>query len=62
MDTSQSINLSLRSLQRSSIGEGHSQVSDTPELFFDVLAAQRKRLLAVQAKHGDYVSPFTLMA
>jgi len=39
-----------------------TQVSDTPELFFDVLAAQRKRLLAVQAKHGDYVSPFTLMA
>ncbi len=37
-----------------------TQVSDTPQVFFDVLAAQRKRLLAAQTKHGDYISPLTL--
>ncbi len=49
----------LRKLER--IVEIYStQVSDTPQVFFDVLDAQRTRLLATQKKHGDYVSPFTL--
>ena len=36
------------------------EVADTPPVFFDTLTAQRERLLAVQAEHGDYVSPLTL--
>ena len=35
-----------------------TQVSDTPQELFDVLDAQRERLLAAQKQHGDYVSPF----
>ncbi len=37
-----------------------TKVADTPAIFFDTLAAQRDRLLAAQAKHGDYISPLTL--
>ena len=37
-----------------------TEVADTPPILFDVLAAQRDRLLAARAKHGEYVSPFTL--
>ena len=36
------------------------QVADTPAVFFETLAAQRERLLATQAAHGDYVEPATL--
>jgi phosphoenolpyruvate carboxykinase (GTP) len=36
------------------------QVSDTPDVFFEALAAQRERLLATQTLHGDAVSPFSL--
>ena len=37
-----------------------TQVPDTPDVFFKTLQAQRDRLLATQAEHGDYVSPLTL--
>jgi hypothetical protein len=29
-------------------------------VLFDVLAAQRERLEAARAQHGDYISPFQL--
>jgi len=35
-------------------------IADTPEIVFETLAAQRKRLLALQADKGDYVSPLDL--
>jgi len=38
------------------------EVPDAPQVLFDVLAAQRARLLAVQQEHGDYVSPLSLLA
>ena len=38
------------------------EVPDAPQVLFDVLAAQRARLLAVQQEHGDYVSPLALLA
>ena len=37
-----------------------TQVPDTPAVFFDTLAAQRERLIAAQAEHGDHISPLTL--
>lgn len=36
------------------------EVPDVPQVLFDVLAAQRARLLAAQQKYGDYVSPLAL--
>lgn len=33
------------------------EVPDAPEVLFEVLAAQRKRLLAAQEQFGDYVAP-----
>jgi len=36
------------------------QVSDTPQVLYDVLHQQRQRLKAVQEKHGDYISPLVL--
>ncbi|KPK65764.1 MAG: phosphoenolpyruvate carboxykinase [Planctomycetes bacterium SM23_32] len=34
------------------------QVPDAPEVLYEVLQAQRERLEAARARHGDYVSPF----
>ncbi len=34
-----------------------TKVNDTPEILFDVLEEQRKRLLDAQKKHGDYITP-----
>ncbi len=34
-----------------------SQVSDTPQLLFDVLEAQKQRLLQAKEKHGEYITP-----
>ena len=36
------------------------QGPDVPAVLFDVLAAQRERLEAARAQHGDYISPFHL--
>jgi len=36
------------------------QGPDAPAVLFDVLAAQRERLEAARAQHGDYISPFHL--
>ncbi len=36
-----------------------TQVSDTPQIVFDVLAQQRTRLQDARGKHGDYVPPTT---
>jgi phosphoenolpyruvate carboxykinase (GTP) len=38
------------------------KVSDTPQIVFDTFAEVRKRLKAAGDKHGDYISPFDLMA
>jgi phosphoenolpyruvate carboxykinase (GTP) len=38
------------------------KVSDTPQIVFDTFAEVRKRLKAAGDKHGDYISPFHLMA
>jgi len=38
------------------------EVSDAPAVLFEVLAAQRERLLAVRRRLGDYVSPDALPA
>jgi phosphoenolpyruvate carboxykinase (GTP) len=38
-----------------------TKVDDTPQAFFDMLEAQRRRLNAVRKEHGDYVSPFDLI-
>ncbi len=35
-------------------------VADTPEIVFEILSAQRKRLEKLQASRGDYVSPMDL--
>ncbi|NOZ23327.1 MAG: phosphoenolpyruvate carboxykinase (GTP) [Planctomycetes bacterium] len=37
-----------------------TQVTDTPQIVFDVLAQQRQRLTEARKKHGDYVSPFDI--
>jgi len=37
-----------------------TEVSDTPEVLFDVLDRQRERLAEAQARYGDYISPFDL--
>lgn len=37
-----------------------TKVNDTPQVLFDVLEEQRKRLLEAQKKHGDYIVPGTL--
>lgn len=43
------------------VGKFHrSEVSDAPPVLSKVLDEQRKRLLEVQKRHGDYVSPFNL--
>jgi len=39
-----------------------NKVSDTPQIVFDTFAEVRKRLKLAQDKHGDYISPFDLMA
>jgi phosphoenolpyruvate carboxykinase (GTP) len=36
-----------------------TQVENSPETVFEVLAAQRKRLEAARRKHGDYISPLS---
>jgi len=36
------------------------QVPDTPQIVFELLQAQRERLLTVRDREGDYVSPFDL--
>ena len=37
-----------------------TKVSDTPEILFEILHQQKKRLEELKAKQGDYVSPLTL--
>ena len=37
-----------------------TEVSDTPQAVFTVLAEQKKRLVKAQEEYGDYLSPFTL--
>ena len=37
-----------------------TQVSDTPEVLFEVLESQRERLLKAREKYGDYISPEAL--
>ena len=37
-----------------------NEVIDTPDLVFEVLKAQKERLLEAQKKYGDYISPFDL--
>jgi phosphoenolpyruvate carboxykinase (GTP) len=37
-----------------------TQVMNAPQILFDVLEEQRKRLLSAQAKHGDYILPSEL--
>jgi phosphoenolpyruvate carboxykinase (GTP) len=39
-----------------------SQVKDTPPVLFEVLEAQRKRLLEYRQKYGDYISPDQLIS
>jgi phosphoenolpyruvate carboxykinase (GTP) len=39
-----------------------TRVPDTPQIVFDVIAAQRARLNETREKFGDYVSPLTLRA
>jgi len=34
-----------------------TKVSDTPDILFDILEEQKKRLKAAQEKYGDYVAP-----
>jgi phosphoenolpyruvate carboxykinase (GTP) len=34
-----------------------TKVADTPQILFEVLEEQRKRLIAAQEKYGDYISP-----
>ena len=34
-----------------------TKVNDTPQILFDILEEQRKRLLEAQKKHGDYIAP-----
>ena len=38
------------------------KVSDTPQVLFDTFEKARKKLKAIQGKHGDYISPFDLIA
>ncbi|MCJ7571704.1 MAG: phosphoenolpyruvate carboxykinase (GTP) [Candidatus Thermoplasmatota archaeon] len=37
-----------------------TRVQDTPEILFKVLQEQKERLLVVQKKYGDYISPYDL--
>jgi phosphoenolpyruvate carboxykinase (GTP) len=37
-------------------------VAEAPPMVFKILSQQRGRLLAAQEKHGDYISPFDLIA
>ena len=41
--------------------EVFKKASDTPDVLFDVLDEQRKRLEVVRAKFGDYVNPVELI-
>ncbi len=34
-----------------------TQVPDTPKILFDILEAQKQRLLRAKEKHGDYITP-----
>jgi len=38
------------------------KVPDTPQILYDSFAEARKRLKTAQHKHGDYISPFDLIA
>jgi len=38
------------------------KVSDTPQVLFETFAEVRRRLKAAADKHGDYISPFDLIA
>jgi phosphoenolpyruvate carboxykinase (GTP) len=38
-----------------------TQVSDTPKILFDVLEAQKKRLMEAKIKFGDYILPSALV-
>ena len=48
----------LAKLQR--MEEIYATVEDTPQAMSEEMAAQRKRLEALRAAKGDYVSPFDL--
>jgi phosphoenolpyruvate carboxykinase (GTP) len=37
-----------------------TRVQDTQEILFKVLQEQKERLLVVQKKYGDYISPYDL--
>jgi phosphoenolpyruvate carboxykinase (GTP) len=38
-----------------------TQVTDTPAILFEVLEAQKKRLMDAKGKFGDYIPPFVLL-
>jgi phosphoenolpyruvate carboxykinase (GTP) len=38
-----------------------TQVADTPGILFDVLEAQKKRLMEARTQFGDYIPPSALM-
>ncbi len=38
-----------------------TQVADTPPILFEVLEAQKKRLMDAKGKFGDYIPPFVLL-
>ena len=38
-----------------------TQVADTPTILFEVLEAQRKRLMDAKGKFGDYIPPLVLL-
>ncbi|NOR18326.1 phosphoenolpyruvate carboxykinase (GTP), partial [candidate division WOR-3 bacterium] len=38
-----------------------TQVSDIPNVLFDTLEAQKQRLVEVQKKYGDYITPDKLV-
>jgi len=38
-----------------------TQVADTPAILFEVLEAQKKRLMDAKGKFGDYIPPFVLL-
>jgi phosphoenolpyruvate carboxykinase (GTP) len=38
-----------------------TRVKDTPEILFDILKEQKKRLLEAQNRYGDYITPYNLI-
>ena len=48
------------SLQDVRMEKIYANVSDTPKVMKDAMAAQRQRLEALRAAKGDHISPFNL--